>query len=279
MLRCLTFACQVTDDVKSSILGLDVRAAGRGRTVIETRVGEPCASDDQQLEGLQRLSAGLSHDYMNLLTVILGNIQLARSRIADPLALQLLAEAELACGMGARLSQRLMTFAQRRNYQAVTLDLNELLKASHDLLARAAGGAASLTLTLSHEPCLLTVDESELERAVLNLVLNARDAIRERGAIHITCERAGETDASMAMPRYVRLIVADTGTGMTDYVRQRALDPFFTTKDAGHGSGLGLATVQGFVLQAGGRLRLDSSIGLGTTVTIDLPMSVLQSER
>jgi signal transduction histidine kinase len=246
---------------------------------METRVGEPGASDDQQWEGLQRLSAGLSHDYMNLLTVILGNIQLAHSRIVDPQALQLLAEAELACEMGARLSQQLMTFAQRRHYQAVPLDLNELLKASHDVLARAAGDVASLTWTLHNDTCPVCVDQSELERALLNLVLNARDATAAGGAIHITCARTVETDANMAMPRYVRLTISDTGTGMTDYVRQRALDPFFTTKDAGRGSGLGLATVQGFVLQAGGRLRLDSSIGLGTIVTIDLPMSVLQREK
>jgi signal transduction histidine kinase len=262
MRRCLTFACQVTDDVKSSILRLDAWAAGRGQTVI----------DDEQIEGLQRLSAGLSHDYMNLLTVISGNIQLARSRIADPQTSKLLAEAELACDMGARLSQQLMTFAQRRHYRLVHLDLNDVLKASQAVLARAAGDNANLTVTLSKDPCPLCVDHSELERALLNLFLNARDAIGEGGIIRITSERAVETGASLDTQRYVRLTVSDTGTGMTDYVRQRALDPFFTTKDVGQGSGLGLATVHGFVRQAGGTLRLDSSVGSGTTVTIDLPM-------
>ena len=240
--------------------------------MIEPGVGTNDVLDDQRIEGLQRLSAGLSHDYTNLLTVISGNIQLVRSRIADPQALQLLAEAERACEMGARLSQRLMTFAQRRHYHAAVLDLNDLLRSSHDVLARAAGPAASLTMTLSAGPCPLCIDQGELERALLNLILNARDAIRDGGAIHITCELAAETGGSATMARFVRLSVADTGSGMTDYVRQRALDPFFTTKDAGKGAGLGLATVHGFVLQAGGSLRLDSCIGLGTTVTISLPM-------
>jgi PAS domain S-box-containing protein len=231
----------------------------------------------QRMEAVGQLTGGVAHDFNNLLTVILGNIELLEGNLSDDLSRSLATEAREAAEMGARLTDRLLTFARKRRLETRRINLNEFVLSLSDLLRRTIGGSIDLSTALAADlwPCL--VDAGQVENAVLNLAINGRDAMPGGGRLLIeTYNETLDSEAVALIPEltpgeYVVLSVSDTGHGMTPEVRKRAFEPFFTTKPKSKGSGLGLATIFGFARQSGGSVTLYSEPGKGTTVRIYLP--------
>ena len=236
----------------------------------------------QRLEALGRLTGGIAHDFNNLLTAILGTVQLLERHLgaaADDRSRRLLGVARDAVNRGARLNASLLAFARRQKLRPAALDANELVQGFTPLIKGALGEAIALTVTLEQDlpPCL--ADAAQLEAALLNLAINARDAMPEGSG---TCtlstrlarlgpgELVGNPEARPG--DYVAVSLADTGVGMPPEVRDRAFEPFFTTKSIGRGTGLGLSQVFGFIRQLGGHVAIESEPGRGTTVTLFLPI-------
>jgi PAS domain S-box-containing protein len=239
----------------------------------------------QRLEAIGQLTGGVAHDFNNLLTVILGNIELLEPKLADDLSRSLAGEAREAAEMGARLTDRLLTFARRQRLETQSLNLNEFVLGLIELLRRTIGAPIDLSTALARDLWATVADPGQVESAVLNLVLNARDAMPGGGRLVIETFNAtldaGDVVSAPGMTAgdYVVLCVADTGHGMTPEVRARAFEPFFTTKGAGKGSGLGLATIYGFARQSGGNVTIYSEAGKGTTVNLYLPRAGAPSAR
>jgi PAS domain S-box-containing protein len=229
----------------------------------------------QRMESLGALTGGIAHDFNNLLTVISGNLELIGMDLEGERARKYLDEALRAVEMGARLNQRLMTFAKQRKLAPTSINLNEQVIGVRELLRRSLGEAITLTTELADELWTVKADPSEVENALLNLAVNARDAMPAGGKLTVktgntTVGPPGDPDGPEPGD-YVALSVSDTGTGIPPDILPRVFDPFFTTKEPGKGTGLGLATLYGFVKQSGGHVRLESAVGAGTTVTIYLP--------
>jgi PAS domain S-box-containing protein len=234
----------------------------------------------QRMEALGQLTGGIAHDFNNLLTIITGNHELLEFELETDIQRDLLSRANDAAMMGARLTARLLTFARRRALDAVLVDLNEYVLGMMDLLRRTIGETISLSASLVPDLWIVRADLSEIESAVLNLAINARDAMPTGGKLILeTCNvELGEDDLAgefgVKPGRYVRLSVSDTGIGMAPEVLARAFEPFFTTKQAGKGTGLGLSVIYGFAKQSGGHATLYSEVGRGTTVNVYLPCAV-----
>ncbi|MEQ1719103.1 MAG: PAS domain S-box protein [Hyphomicrobium sp.] len=231
----------------------------------------------RQFEALGRLTGGVAHDFNNLLTVISGNLQLLDYDLERPEHKKLLADAIQATEMGARLNQRLVTFARQRRLDPMVIDVNDLCKSLRDLLQHSVGERCQIVFKLDADPATVLIDISELENAMINLALNARDAMPGGGTFTIaTSNERAEFEADglrdgFTHGEFICLTASDSGGGMSDEVQSRAFDPFFTTKEQGNGSGLGLTTIQGFVRQSGGQVIIASQLGHGTTVKISLP--------
>jgi PAS domain S-box-containing protein len=247
------------------------------RDITTDEVRDKALEASKRLEAIGRLTSGVAHDFNNLLTVISGNLQLLKM---TPLAAnqeRRIATAENAAEMGSRLNQRLMTFAQTRQLTPQLVDLNDVIKGMMQLLKSSLGDAHAIQTQFLLAPDLprVHIDPSEMENVVLNLAINARDAMPTGGTLTVRTVMGSATSDTndRASPvggqTLVRLQVTDTGTGMTPETLSRAFEPFFTTKDSG--TGLGLATVHGFVKQSGGRILVESEVGLGTTISIELP--------
>ena len=231
----------------------------------------------QRMEAFGQLAGGIAHDFNNLLTVISGNQELLEMRLKDPKDLALLKRSQEAAEMGARLTSRLLTFARRRRLEPTLINLNEQITGMVELLRRSIGEDIALTTSLAPQLWSVRADASQIENAVLNLAINARDAMPNGGSLIIEtadCSiEPGEVggERPLAAGDYVRVSVSDTGTGMPPDVLSRAFEPFFTTKPPGKGTGLGLSTIYGFVQQSGGTVTVRSKPGEGTTVSIYLP--------
>ena len=227
----------------------------------------------QKMEAIGQLTGGVAHDFNNLLTVILGSLeQLQRQVTAEP-GRRLIQAATRGAERGARLTQSLLSFARRQSLRPETVNLNRVIKEFGDLLRGAAGDHVQLQFLLNPtvDPC--RVDPAQFQAALLNLVVNARDAMPESGG-RVSIETDSVTldaGSGVAAGRYVRVTVSDTGRGMPPEVAERAFEPFYTTKEVGKGSGLGLSQVYGFVKQSGGNIELGSEPGVGTTVRLCLP--------
>lgn len=231
----------------------------------------------QRMEAFGQLTGGIAHDFNNLLTVITGNLELLEMRVEDEKQRTLLKRAQDSAEMGARLTGRLLTFARRRHYEATTLNLNEVVIDLAELLESTLGEPITVTTVLERNPWTVVADASEIENAILNLAINARDAMPAGGRLVIETSNTTINDPTVAMATkltpgaYVQLSISDTGVGMSNAVLQKAFEPFFTTKEPGKGTGLGLSTIYGFVQQAGGAVTIYSEEGIGTTVNIYLP--------
>jgi PAS domain S-box-containing protein len=247
------------------------------RDVTEQRDLEARLRQSQRLEAVGQLTGGVAHDFNNLLTVIIGNAEMLTMRLADDETLRPLAELTLgAAERGADLTHRLLAFARRQALEPKPVDVNLLLGNMDPLLRRTLGAQIDIDWIGAPRLNKAFVDGSQLEGAVLNLCINARDAMANGG--HITIETAdvaldeayADKHLEVAPGDYVMVAVSDTGTGMTPDILARAFEPFFTTKQ-GKGSGLGLSMVHGFVKQSGGHVKIYTEVGQGTTVKLYLP--------
>ncbi|HUA50541.1 MAG TPA: response regulator, partial [Candidatus Sulfotelmatobacter sp.] len=231
----------------------------------------------QKMEAIGQLTGGLAHDFNNLLTVIIGNLEMLERRVADAPQRELVREAQEASELGAKLSSRLLAFGRRQALSPKPIQLSALVEGMADLLRRTLGETVRIETALESGLPLTMADPGQVENALLNLAINARDAMPKGGRLTIetgmTFLDAEDAVYSGILPgRYITLAVTDTGTGMAPEVVERAFEPFFTTKQVGAGSGLGLSMVYGFVRQSGGSVRLESEVGRGTTVRIVLPV-------
>jgi signal transduction histidine kinase len=230
----------------------------------------------QKLEAMGRLTAGIAHDFNNLLMAISGSAGLIAMRAGTAVAYApQLATIMQSVERGTTLTRRLLAFGRQQALTPRSVDVNSVLSDLKDLLVATLAGYGRLDLQLGPAPVTAFVDANQLEQAILNLVINARDAMPGGGVVTITTREVDlsgqEGGTEHLVGHFVMIAVSDTGTGMPEHVRVRAFDPFFTTKDAGEGSGLGLSQVYGLVQQSGGTTRIDSDPGKGTTVSIYLP--------
>lgn len=231
-----------------------------------------------KMEAVGQLTGGLAHDFNNLLTVITGNLEMLAMQLGDDSeAAELIADAEEAADMGGQLTNRLLAFARRQPLAPKVVDPNELVLDMSELLRRTLGESIRISTVLAHHVKRTRVDPGELQNALLNLAINARDAMPDGGGMTIETADAlidaQSFDAATELEPgpYIAISVTDNGSGMTPEVLRHAMEPFFSTKQAAAGTGLGLSMVYGFAKQSGGHLQIESEPGRGTTVRITLP--------
>jgi PAS domain S-box-containing protein len=240
------------------------------RDMTERRAFEEQVRESQKMEAVGRLAGGIAHDFNNLLTVIRGNSEIIRDSLsADPGTAELVDEVRGAADRGAGLVRQLLTFGRRQAAKPVVLDLNTVMTDMAGILRRLLGAPVAIETDLAPTSVRVRIDRGQLEQVVMNLAVNARDAMPNGGTL--TISTSSVSGAGRGSARYARLAVADSGCGMTDEVKQHVFEPFFTTKGPDKGTGLGLATAYSIVTQAGGRIGIDSAPGAGTTFRIDLP--------
>jgi len=249
------------------------------RDVTEQRRLEGQLRQSQKMEAVGQLSGGIAHDFNNILTVIKGQVGLLQgSPEVTPVVADALAEIDSAASRAAKLTRQLLAFSRRQVFSVSPLDLNEVVANLTKMLRRVLGEHVSMQLDYAPEVLGFAADAGMIEQVLVNLAVNARDAMPDGGILRITTRAetrrpsAARGDGSgMASSAWVRLTVADTGTGIPPEIRSRIFEPFFTTKDVGKGTGLGLATVFGIVQQHQGWIELESEVGRGTTFHIFLP--------
>jgi len=235
----------------------------------------------RKLEAIGELTGGIAHDFNNLLAAVLGSLDLLRKRLPpDPRITPLLDNAILGAERGAQLTQRLLAFARKQELNIETFDLVARLGEQRDFLESLLGSVHEIRFSLAPELDAVRTDPVQFDRAVVNLVVNARDAMPRGGRIEMsaTCEVVEANDPVLTPGSYVRLSVADEGEGMDPETAARATEPFFTTKGVGKGTGLGLSMVHGLMLQSGGKLEIMSRKGKGTTVSLWLPRAAYDSK-
>ena len=245
---------------------LEARVAERTKALVEEskrrEEAQAALIQAQRMEAFGQLTGGVAHDFNNLLTIVLGNLERLEPALGGDEEREQLQRAADAAQMGARLTARLLSFARRRPLAPSVLNINDLVLGIAELLKRSLGEQITLTTVLAGNLWPTRADASEVENAVLNLAINARDAMPEGGKLVIETRNSSDD--------FVRISVSDTGTGMSPEILQRAFEPFFTTKE-GRGTGLGLSTIYGFASQSGGQVTIESEEGKGTTVNLFLP--------
>ncbi len=252
-------------------------------TGLQRAQSDEALNHSQRLESVGQLTGGIAHDFNNLLTVIQGNLQVLQELppVADmPAAQPLVAAAMRASRRGAELTAKLLAFSRRQVLQPSRVDLTQMLQSLAGMLRRTLDQRIRIEVEVPAGGLAVQADPGQLETALLNIAINARDAMRDGGTLRFQAEpcttlapalRHALEEPDAAGGRFVAISVADTGTGMSDAVKERAFEPFFTTKEAGRGTGLGLSTVYGFARQSHGTVAIDSAPGVGTTVTLLLP--------
>jgi PAS domain S-box-containing protein len=239
----------------------DVRAAETRRRELEQQLHQT-----QKMEALGQLTGGIAHDFNNLLAVILGNLEMAVDRQRKGQSAIKLDEASLrTAAQGTALTRQLLAFARRQPLRPVCHDLCQLVRDIAPMLERALNATVRLALDMPGAPCWVEIDSAQFEAALLNLVINARDAMPDGGTITI---RLRADAAAAGAADFIAVAVEDIGIGMSGEIRARAFEPFFTTKGLGKGTGLGLSMVYGFVRQSGGHINLASAPGAGTRITM-----------
>ncbi|HEV2602317.1 MAG TPA: ABC transporter substrate-binding protein [Microvirga sp.] len=259
--------------------GKVARIIGSSRDVTERKSNEALLRQAQKMEAVGQLTSGIAHDFNNLLTVIVGGLEaIGRRPDNRPRVEKYLEIALEAAGRAAKLTQQLLAFSRRQTLQPKVVNVNRLIEDFARLMQRAAGEAVEVQTVLTPEAACCKLDPSQFEAAILNLVVNARDAMPNGGKVTIETRRveprADEPRTGDAPPpAQVQIAVSDTGAGIPPDVLERVFEPFFTTKEVGKGTGLGLSMVYGFVQQSGGDIRIESEVGIGTRVILSLPES------
>jgi signal transduction histidine kinase len=244
----------------------------------ERKRAEEMFQQAQKLETVGQLTGGLAHDFNNLLGIVIGNLDLLKGELsANPSARELAEQALEASLRGAELTRRLLAFSRQQPLQPKIIGLNELVATTTDLLRRTLGETIEIKLNLADDLCPALADPAQVEAALVNLAVNARDAmptggilVIETAKIHLNEQYAAE-NAEVTPGDFAMMAVTDTGTGMPPEILDRVFEPFFTTKEIGKGTGLGLSMVYGFAHQSGGHLKIYSEVGHGTTIRLYLP--------
>ena len=264
-----------------------------GRDITEEKAAEDelleaqeALRQSQKMEAIGQLTGGIAHDFNNLLASISGSLELLDKRMGEgrlDAVDRYIKLAQTSAQRAAALTQRLLAFSRRQTLDPKPTDVNRLVSSIEDLLRRTVGPAVALEVVGAGGLWLTQVDGSQLENALLNLIINARDAMPAGGRITIETankwlDHAAAKERDLTPGQYVSLCVTDTGTGMTPDIASRAFDPFFTTKPIGQGTGLGLSMIHGFVRQSGGQVRIYSEMGKGTTMCLYLPRFVGEME-
>jgi CheY-like chemotaxis protein len=240
---------------------------------------EEALRQSQKMEAVGQLTGGLAHDFNNLLTGVSGSLQLMQTRLSQGRVNELdryITAADGAARRAASLTHRLLAFSRRQTLDPKPTNINRLIAGLEELIRRTVGPGIQVEVVGAAGLWTALVDRNQLENALLNLCINARDAMPEGGRITIETankwldERAAR-ERELSPGQYISLCVTDTGTGMTPEVIKRAFDPFFTTKPLGQGTGLGLSMIYGFARQSGGQVRIYSEVGKGTTMCLYLP--------
>jgi signal transduction histidine kinase len=261
-----------TEQLAETRRNLEIEIASRQKA-------EEVVRHAQKLDAIGQLTGGIAHDFNNLLAVILASLGMVRAafdgrRNYPPAKIKLLIDAaETAADRGTKVIQQLLAFARRGALANVVVVVDEVLAGCEAFLRRAVGEAVTLRIVNSENLWSTRLDPVQLEAALLNLAVNARDAMPQGGVLTIETANVHVRDGSVGVPpgRYVRLCVTDTGTGMEPEIAKRAFEPFFTTKEVGHGTGLGLSQVYGFVTQSGGHVTVETRPGEGASFIIHLP--------
>lgn len=242
----------------------------------QREVAEDQLRQAQKMEAIGQLTGGVAHDFNNLLMAVLGNLDLLRKSVADnSKAARLVDGALQGAQRGAALTQRLLAFARRQDLQLEPTDLVALVSGMHDLLAKSVGNGVHISYDVPDALPPVLADANQIELALLNLVVNSRDAMSDGGAVVVSLRRAdiAATTDDLGAGDYIILGVSDTGLGMAPETLKRAIDPFFSTKELGKGTGLGLSMIHGLALQLKGALRMTSRLGKGTTAELWLPVT------
>lgn len=255
---------------------------GRDVTELLREQDRVAAAEDQlrqaqKMEAMGQLTGGVAHDFNNLLTPIVGSLDmLQRRQLGGEREQRLIAGAAQAAERAKVLVQRLLAFARRQPLQAAAVDMGDLVRGMADLIASTAGPQIKVAVDVADRVPAAHADRNQLEMALLNLAVNARDAMPNGGTLRITADVGAQRPAGLAPGDYVRLSVADTGVGMDEETLKRAVEPFFSTKGVGQGTGLGLSMVHGLASQLGGVLTIQSRRDVGTNVELWLPVSAAE---
>jgi PAS domain S-box-containing protein len=264
--------------------GTVVLLVAEGRDISDLKAAQARLHESQKLELLGQLTGGVAHDFNNLLTVVLSNLDLLRKRLASDAGVREITDVAIhAAERGATLTQRLLAFARRQDLRPEVVDLRSLVIGMGDLLNRSTGPSIRTVFELPQGLPPVRVDANQLELALLNLVLNARDAMPRGGVLTITLghepdgpdgtRQGARGEMWPSRSGFVRLTVADTGEGMDEKTAKSCIEPFFTTKEPGKGSGLGLSMVHGLAEQSGGWMRIETEPGRGARISIALPVA------
>jgi signal transduction histidine kinase len=272
--------------VQLDTLGNPVRAVGISIDTTDHHLLQEQYQQAQKMEAIGRLAGGVAHDFNNLLAAILGSCELLLADVGedDPHRADI-NEIQKAGNTAAGLTRQLLAFSRKQIVEPTQLDLNVVVTDMHAMLVRLIREDVTIVMRLAPGEARITADRAQVEQILLNLAVNARDAMPEGGTLTVTTGSAagchGDTagDPAVDAGAYVGLTVTDTGGGMPAEVLARAFEPFFTTKAAGKGTGLGLATVHAIATQGGGRVRVSSTVGSGTCVTVYFPRCDRVGER
>jgi nitrogen-specific signal transduction histidine kinase/AmiR/NasT family two-component response regulator len=242
----------------------------------ERRAVDEQLRQSQKMEAVGQLTNGVAHDFNNLLATIVPNLELAQFHVKEACALKYLENAMRAAERGAQLTNQLLAFSRRNGFSTEPVDVNQIVSEACEMLPRTIGPTIEIETALDGAAWWVMSEPGQLELAILNLAINARDAMLAGGTLTIATKNithGNRRSRFLAVDPgdYVMISVADTGTGMTEEVRRRAFEPFFTTKEVHKGTGLGLSMVYGFAKHSGGTVTIDSEIGKGTTLRIYLP--------
>jgi signal transduction histidine kinase len=281
-------ALSVVEFTLMAALGAMLAYAARklGTILRREREREELLRQSQKMEAVGQLTGGIAHDFNNLLTVIMGNGELLAEIEAPGSAAHDVSQVIVAAAQrGSLLTRRLLAYARRQTLETTRIDCNALISGVVDLLRQSLGEQVEIRIVAHEALWPARADPGQLENALVNLAVNARDAMPHGGRLSITTDNVtlgapeGNSPEEPKQGDYIRIRVADTGIGMSPEVRRRAFDPFFTTKEVGKGSGLGLSMVYGFVRQSGGHVRIESTLGEGTSIDLHLPRFTGQDSK